>query len=111
MHEPVAELVPRVQQLQHALRQTRLHLLLVRLPLLPLLRIFGPCRFAGGLREHAGDRAVLLRRGLLRGLIPPLLRGLLRRPSIWFGFTTEWADIELPPLPQWLPRALREDCD
>ena len=38
------------------------------------------------------------------------LRGLVRQPSIWFGVTKEWDDVELPSaLPKWLPRSLRED--
>ena len=37
------------------------------------------------------------------------LRGLLRRPSMWFWFTKDAADIELPSGPDWLPRSLRED--
>jgi len=31
------------------------------------------------------------------------LRGLVRTPSIWFGFTKRAPDLDLPPLPRWLP--------
>jgi hypothetical protein len=37
------------------------------------------------------------------------LRGLVRTPSIWFGFTKDAKDLPLPTLPQWLPKSLRED--
>ena len=37
------------------------------------------------------------------------LRGLLRQPSIWFWFTREAKDFELPTLPEWVPPSLRED--
>ena len=37
------------------------------------------------------------------------LRGLVRQPKIWFGVTKDASDIEIPELPEWLPRSLRED--
>ena len=37
------------------------------------------------------------------------LRGLVRQPSLWFAFTRDVADLELPEGPAWMPRSLRRD--